>query len=439
MQVLQLPRAMPDAVVKKGRGFKSSSSQHSSGRLTPPKFLDDTIDPPSIPPPLGPRSKRRFKRPPPGQSRPLGANSQASPPIRPRNETHGNYKAGPVSRLPNQAAPHEGVPVKPKTVKVRPGHGVTYISPGRRRTSSASQENQPTIPTGVDTGFTNDAHAHISELNFTQFSRPTTIQTLEVALAEQSIDIPQDTLDNHASSSDHAAPHQPPQGIPAAIKASSGPVQDNPESTKPNSTPDSIETLTTGMEKLMTSSSDNLKPSPLPPNNISSAYQANNMDDVEEDGNPIQLLPVEEPYQLKSDEEFASESSDESESVTSTIKDYEDVSEAGSAKSVKRTKKTRREIIEENGAPYPVSVNEEPYAPLSFQIPTDELIRIVALKETNKLRVWSHTLYLHEDRKITVEYCTSFQEFETAAQKFLNEKAVGFDMEWLPRPSKHVW
>ncbi|KAK7509393.1 ribonuclease H-like domain-containing protein, partial [Phyllosticta citriasiana] len=44
---------------------------------------------------------------------------------------------------------------------------------------------------------------------------------------------------------------------------------------------------------------------------------------------------------------------------------------------------------------------------------------------------WSHKLYRDaEGKSVTVHYCTNFEEAETLCKSFLNEKVVGFDMEW---------
>ncbi|KAF8467663.1 hypothetical protein BDZ91DRAFT_793346 [Kalaharituber pfeilii] len=141
-----------------------------------------------------------------------------------------------------------------------------------------------------------------------------------------------------------------------------------------------------------------------------------------------------ESYQLQSDEEYLTESSADSESATSTICDYEEVSDP--EKAPKERKVTETETGE---VFYAISLNEEPYKPMSFQIPPNDLVRLVALNVNNKNRVWSHALYRHEQKKVEVEYCFTVEQFEIAAQKFLNEKVVGFDMEWFIRPSKNVW
>ena len=155
-----------------------------------------------------------------------------------------------------------------------------------------------------------------------------------------------------------------------------------------------------------------------------------------------------EPYHLAPDERFASESSAESESVTSTIYDYEDISQSDGGESdeegsepVKKRKPRRKQAIETSDGKvyYPISESEETYVPLSFQIPNRELIRLVSMKEGSKMRVWNHNLYVFGDKKIDVEYCTTFEEFEAAARRFSAEKVIGFDMEWLARPSKKVW
>lgn len=155
-----------------------------------------------------------------------------------------------------------------------------------------------------------------------------------------------------------------------------------------------------------------------------------------------------EPYHLAPDERFASESSAESESVTSTICDYEDISQSDGGESdecsppvKKRKARRKRQGTETSDGKvyYPISEGDEAYVPLSFQIPDRELLRLVSLKEGSKMRVWNHCLYEFGDKKIDVQYCTTFEQFEAAARRFLAEKVIGFDMEWLARPSKKVW
>ncbi|RPB24851.1 hypothetical protein L211DRAFT_867724 [Terfezia boudieri ATCC MYA-4762] len=150
-----------------------------------------------------------------------------------------------------------------------------------------------------------------------------------------------------------------------------------------------------------------------------------------------------ESYQLGADERFASESSDESESVTSTIHEYDEVSEneAASGDEIvqkKRGRKPKPVETSDGTVYYEIAVDEEPYVPLTYQIPMEVLTRLLCLKDDSRLKYWTHDLYQHQEKKISVEYCTTLDQFETAAQKFLKEKVIGFDMEWLPRPSKRV-
>ena len=150
-----------------------------------------------------------------------------------------------------------------------------------------------------------------------------------------------------------------------------------------------------------------------------------------------------EPYQLGAGERFASESSDESESVTSTINDYDNVSESGtgSGDEIVRKKIRKPKPVETSDGKvyYPIAVDEEPYVPLTYGIPLEDFTRLSSLNDESKLKYWTYDLYRHEEKQVSVECCTTLEEFETAAQKFLEEKAIGFDMEWLPRPSKKVW
>lgn len=150
-----------------------------------------------------------------------------------------------------------------------------------------------------------------------------------------------------------------------------------------------------------------------------------------------------ESYQLGADERFASESSDESESVTSTINDYDEVSEnedaSGDEIVRKKVRKPKPVETSDGLVYYQVAVDEAPHVPLTYEIPFKVLTQLLCLKDDSKHKFWTFELYQHKEKKVTVECCTTLEEFETAAQKFLKEKVIGFDMEWLPRPSKNVW
>ncbi|KAF2091066.1 ribonuclease H-like protein, partial [Saccharata proteae CBS 121410] len=52
---------------------------------------------------------------------------------------------------------------------------------------------------------------------------------------------------------------------------------------------------------------------------------------------------------------------------------------------------------------------------------------------------WSHKQFKGpEGQDVTVEYCKTLEQSEAAAKKFLNEKVLGFDMEWSSYPSANI-
>ena len=76
---------------------------------------------------------------------------------------------------------------------------------------------------------------------------------------------------------------------------------------------------------------------------------------------------------------------------------------------------------------------KETHTPLEFQIPQDALHAAMTAPENSKASFWSSNLYRgSEDRKILVHYCKTKEVAEKVAQKFVNEKVVGFDIEWKP-------
>jgi hypothetical protein len=83
--------------------------------------------------------------------------------------------------------------------------------------------------------------------------------------------------------------------------------------------------------------------------------------------------------------------------------------------------------------------DEASYIPMSsFIIPPKVLEVKKALANDNPNKWWNHTLYVNSKGKgIDVHYCKTIEECEKVLQEFLNEKVVGFDMEWVyPQRSK---
>ncbi|KAK8186971.1 ribonuclease H-like domain-containing protein [Phyllosticta capitalensis] len=101
------------------------------------------------------------------------------------------------------------------------------------------------------------------------------------------------------------------------------------------------------------------------------------------------------------------------------------------------------DLTEENEAPVSdsesakqdsVESEEEPEAPytVGFTIPSPPP-PVNGIWHDPPLH-WTHKLYRgSQDQPVQVHYCTDFDTAETLAKEFLNEKVVGFDMEWEPR------
>lgn len=76
----------------------------------------------------------------------------------------------------------------------------------------------------------------------------------------------------------------------------------------------------------------------------------------------------------------------------------------------------------------------EPYDPfMEFQILEEELERRQLLKAGNVNKTWSHLLYQNKEAEPPkVHYCKTVEEANNAAALFLNDKFIGFDLEWDP-------
>jgi hypothetical protein len=82
-------------------------------------------------------------------------------------------------------------------------------------------------------------------------------------------------------------------------------------------------------------------------------------------------------------------------------------------------------------------VNPEDLVPgLSFGIPRarmQELLKLQNnLRKTERKVYWSHKYYRNsKGESVKVHYASNLQESENLAKRFLNEKVIGFDMEWM--------
>ncbi|KAF2684837.1 hypothetical protein K458DRAFT_337988 [Lentithecium fluviatile CBS 122367] len=76
---------------------------------------------------------------------------------------------------------------------------------------------------------------------------------------------------------------------------------------------------------------------------------------------------------------------------------------------------------------------EHSHVPLSYQIPPDTLRASIQARPNTRASYWSQLLYRGpNDEEISVHYCRNIDVAERVAKYFLEEKVVGFDMEWKP-------
>lgn len=89
----------------------------------------------------------------------------------------------------------------------------------------------------------------------------------------------------------------------------------------------------------------------------------------------------------------------------------------------------------ESGDETPTQESEEDIPeqlePLSYQIPEDKLSAAMHAAPKTRASYWSTKLYQGpEGEALNIHYCKSKDVAERVAKKFLNEKVVGFDIEW---------
>jgi 3'-5' exonuclease len=79
---------------------------------------------------------------------------------------------------------------------------------------------------------------------------------------------------------------------------------------------------------------------------------------------------------------------------------------------------------------------ESKQPPLSFQIPKNTLRKAMLASSSGVAAYWDCAMYRGpKDERVIVHYCKSLETSEKAAQLFLNEKVLGFDLEWKPNSS----
>ncbi|KAJ4344779.1 uncharacterized protein N0V89_012523 [Didymosphaeria variabile] len=75
----------------------------------------------------------------------------------------------------------------------------------------------------------------------------------------------------------------------------------------------------------------------------------------------------------------------------------------------------------------------EEHTPLTYQIPPDVLYNALQAPTQTRGSYWSQKLYRSpEDKELLLHYCVNMEVSERVAKHFLNEKVVGFDIEWKP-------
>lgn len=79
---------------------------------------------------------------------------------------------------------------------------------------------------------------------------------------------------------------------------------------------------------------------------------------------------------------------------------------------------------------------EEEHVPLTYQIPTETLRIAMTASPSSGAAYWRHDLYRGPlDQKISMHYCKNIEVSERVAKYFVEEKVLGFDIEWKPNAS----
>lgn len=77
--------------------------------------------------------------------------------------------------------------------------------------------------------------------------------------------------------------------------------------------------------------------------------------------------------------------------------------------------------------------SEEDHTPLTYQIPSVVMETALRAPPQTRASYWSQKLYRGpEDEELLLHYCANMEVSERVAKHFLNEKVLGFDIEWKP-------
>lgn len=91
---------------------------------------------------------------------------------------------------------------------------------------------------------------------------------------------------------------------------------------------------------------------------------------------------------------------------------------------------------EENSSEAEEEQQEEEHVPLTYQIPTETLRIAMTASPSSGAAYWRHDLYRGPlDQKISMHYCKNMEVSERVAKYFVEEKVLGFDIEWKPNAS----
>lgn len=90
--------------------------------------------------------------------------------------------------------------------------------------------------------------------------------------------------------------------------------------------------------------------------------------------------------------------------------------------------------VDEDSAPEESAEEpEEEHTPLTYQIPAEVLSIALQAPAQTRASYWSQKLYRGpDDQEVLLHYCLNMEVSERVAKHFLNEKVLGFDIEWKP-------
>ncbi|KAF1945438.1 hypothetical protein EJ02DRAFT_463271 [Clathrospora elynae] len=140
---------------------------------------------------------------------------------------------------------------------------------------------------------------------------------------------------------------------------------------------------------------------------------------------------------------FAPSASTEAHHSTSTASDLETMPrpKGVDTSDTPETPKIRQaDVSSERGDDAEVVEHSETFGriPLTYQIPEEKLRAAMLASPETRASYWSAKLYQGPNgESLSTHYCKSMEVADRVAQYFLEEKVVGFDIEWKPRGNPH--